>query len=184
MTKNDYLAQIEETYGSGKRASLAEMNSASLREYAKEVGVKRAANDTKASLLAKLQDWHERQFDLLTSEEYMALVDVIEPETKTAKRATAGTSRAGMKINVPLRATGEAKAEIVRKRINQPQASRVITYLSETGGAMLTVTLVGVTLRLVWDADGRYDYKKSSAVLDGHKRKIRNVSEALRIVGA
>jgi len=104
-------------------------------------------------------------------------------KTKKTRKATDGErpSRKGQKINVPLRAPGEVKAAVVIKAAGEDKAT-----LRILGGmvAVLDVNLGHATLHLAWDADGRYDYAEAFVNADGKKKAVRNVAEALRIIGS
>jgi hypothetical protein len=91
-----------------------------------------------------------------------------------------GTSREGMVIVVPVRASGKEKAEAVAAKI--PFESKVRTVKGVT--TLRAAQEKGATLVLVWDERGRWDYSASRVEVDGKARKIRNASEALRLCGA
>lgn len=150
-----------------------------LRKLAPKANVKNGGKHKSAELRAMI---------LAAVENEQAGCWICHPELNEAQRtptrkASEGErpSRKGQVINVPLRAPGEVKAEITMKKIGKVQQSNIST---SAGNVILSVTLVGLTLRLVWDAEGHYNYAASSATLDGQARKVRNVAEALRIAGA
>ncbi|TNH23959.1 hypothetical protein FHG89_25965 [Micromonospora orduensis] len=87
----------------------------------------------------------------------------------------AGTSRAGMTINVPLRADGKTKAATVAEKLAAMKVESKIRRFK--GEEILTAKIGGTELRLVWDERGRYVYAESTF----NSRKVRNVSEALRL---
>lgn len=99
----------------------------------------------------------------------------------------AGTSRVGMRMTVRRTMTGVEKAEAVRVQIRA--AKRRISAVINAGGiesagrTSLTVSAKGVKMDLYWDETGRYDYAASDATVDGKSRKVRNASEALKILG-
>lgn len=169
---HDTLTEVAEA---AKTASAVE-----LRKLAPKAGIKNAGQHKSAELRAMIVDAVEAE---------QTGCWICHPELNEAQRtpktrkASTGErpSRVGQVINVPLRAPGEVKAEVTMKKIGKPQASNIST---SAGNVVLSVTLVGLTLRLVWDAEGHYNYAASSATLDGNPRKVRNVAEALRIAGA
>lgn len=99
---------------------------------------------------------------------------ICHPEI-VANSAHSGSSRAGMVINVPLRADGRTKAETVAARLDAVKVPAKIRRFK--GEEILTAEIDGTELKLVWDAQGRYVYGASKF----GTRKVRNVSEALRL---
>lgn len=174
------LAKIAEVKHDRTGAESFVVGAVELRTLARQAGIKNAGQHKSAELRAMIKDAIEAE---------QAGCWICHPELNEAQRpaktrkASTGErpSRVGQVINVPLRAPGEVKAEVTMKKIGKPQASNIST---SGGNVVLSVTLVGFTLRLVWDAEGHYNYAASSATLDGQARKVRNVAEALRIVGA
>lgn len=90
-------------------------------------------------------------------------------DAKSARQVT-GTSRVGMVITVPLRASGAEKANAVKAQIN----GHKVTVRTVKG----ITTLKAGTVVLRWDAQGRFDYDASGI---GDK-KVRNVAAALRFL--
>lgn len=106
--------------------------------------------------------------------EEMETCPICHPEI-VANTAHSGSSRAGMVINVPLRADGATKAATVAERLKAVKVpAKVRRY---KGHEILTAEIDGTELRLEWDAQGRYVYGASKF----GTRKVRNVSEALRL---
>lgn len=102
---------------------------------------------------------------------------------KAKKRRKASTaerpSRKGQKIHVPLRATGEEKAaEVAKAAPNAP----VKVEREKYGTVRLDITTPTFVLILAWDERGRYNYAGSVASVGGKQKKVRNVSEALRML--
>lgn len=108
--------------------------------------------------------------------EEMKRCPICHPEI-VANSAHSGSSRSGMKINVPLRADGRTKAVTVSEKLIATNDVKIRRF---KGAEILTATLPGGELKLVWDAQGRYQYAESTF----NGRKVRNVSEALRLVAA
>jgi hypothetical protein len=115
---------------------------------------------------------------------------ICHPELNKASETyvpRAGVARKGQKLHVTLRASGETKANETIAQL--PEGTEVAVSTSKASGTVLTIKLAEKTLTLVWDAAGRYSYPNSVLSLltrgDAAKgtktRKIRNVSEALRI---
>lgn len=109
-------------------------------------------------------------------------------KTPKAKRrvlnpSTERKSRVGQVINVPLKAPGIIKAEVTKAKLGDDLLLNINTDIT-THEVRLDVNSPKLVLVLVWDADGRYDYEKSVAVVDGKARKVRNVAEALRLAQA
>ena len=99
----------------------------------------------------------------------------LNQRTKADERGTrqaTGTSRVGMVITVPLRASGAEKAKVVADRFAGRAKVR-------TTKGITTLTVADAKLRLVWDAQGRFNYD-ASRISD---RKVRNVAAALRQLG-
>lgn len=109
--------------------------------------------------------------------ELMERCPICHPEI-VANSAHSGSSRLGMVINVPLRADGRTKAETVAARLDALKIDAKIRRFK--GDEILTAKIGDKELKLTWDAQGRYVYALSSF----NGRKVRNVSEALRIVTA
>lgn len=109
--------------------------------------------------------------------EEMKRCPICHPEI-VANSAHSGSSRLGMVINVPLRADGRTKAETVAARLDALKIDAKIRRFK--GDEILTAKIGDKELKLTWDAQGRYVYALSSF----NGRKVRNVSEALRIVTA
>lgn len=99
-----------------------------------------------------------------------------------------GTSRAGMVINVPIREAAIVKAAVTASRLTGIQVEggtvRKIQASVKAAGAKLSVDKAGAAtltfgeLQLSWDFRGKF----VTGTLGS--RKVRNVSEALRLVGA
>ena len=106
--------------------------------------------------------------------EAMETCPVCHPEI-VINSAHSGSSRAGMVINVPLRADGRTKAETVAARLDAVKIPAKIRRFK--GHEILTAEIDGTELKLEWDAQGRYIYALSRF----GTRKVRNVSEALRL---
>lgn len=111
---------------------------------------------------------------------------ICHPELNEAKRAYAerqGTSRKGQVIHVPLRASGPDKAAIVAEAItNLGGTVKVRTVKGDT--TLKGELPSGAKIELHWDFQGRYEYAPSSFTANGGKaNKVRNVSEALRLLG-
>lgn len=148
-----------------------------LRKLAPKAGIKNAGQHKSAEL---------REMILKAIETEQAGCWICHPELNEAQMEDATiinfvkperASRKGQIINVPLRAPGEVKAAVVAKAA--PEA-RVET--EKFGTVRLDLTTSAFVLILAWDAEGRYDYSRSVAVVDGKARKVRNVAEALRLI--
>lgn len=95
--------------------------------------------------------------------------------------ARAGTSRAGMRMTVPVRASGLDKANAVADRIRERFAVQ-ISKPTKRNGQVTRLVLDNAgdfSLDLRWDAAGRFLYGPSTA----NGKKVRNVSGALRAIG-
>lgn len=101
-------------------------------------------------------------------------------ETSETYVTRKGVSRVGQKMHVAPRAGGVQKA--AETIAQMPELPHTIEGRKD-GSTTLTVTIGQSTiLTLVWDFAGRYDYRASGIRLTSGKiRKVRNVSEALRI---
>jgi len=83
------------------------------------------------------------------------------------------------KATIPPKGTGREKANVVASAARKAPAK----IWTEQGGAVrLRITGKGVALTVYWDPEGRYDYDRSEAVIDGRKRKVRNAAEAMRLL--
>lgn len=107
----------------------------------------------------------------------MEACPICHPEI-VANTAHSGSSRTGMVINVPLRADGRTKATVVAEKLDALKIDAKIRRFK--GDEILTAKIGEKELKLVWDAQGRYVYDFSNF----NGRKVRNVSEALRLVSA
>lgn len=85
--------------------------------------------------------------------------------------ARVGTSRVGMVITVPIRGTAKEKAQAAAEGLGA-QDSKIATT-KKTG--ITTLKSAGSEIELRWDANGRY----VGGTVRG--RKVRNVSEAIRV---
>lgn len=97
-------------------------------------------------------------------------------DAKGARQST-GTSRVGMVITVPLRASGKDKAEAVKA---QMPVGAQHTLRTVKGITTLKAWTKEHAVKLVWDAQGRFDYDASN----GDAKKVRNVAAALRMLAA
>jgi len=93
-----------------------------------------------------------------------------------------GTSRVGMTMSVPVRGSGEEKAAAVVAKL--PSGLKPAVTKFQGGRVQLTIQTATGTMTLLWDAAGRYDYNFSSYVNGEKSHKIRNISAALKIMGA
>ncbi len=114
--------------------------------------------------------------------DYAAKCWICHPElnlASKAKRETAGTSRAGMRLTVPVRANGKTKAEAVKAQLPEGYTATIRTVKGRT-----TLTAKGaVTIVLHWDAyRGGYSSGTVQAT-NGAAKRVRNASEALRAAG-
>lgn len=98
-----------------------------------------------------------------------------------AERKWTGTSRTGMTIHVTPKASGLDKAAQTGEQF--PKAFAVaISKPTKRNGQVTTLkaaTSVGNGFVLRWDASGRFFF--GQFLQDGKPRKVRNVSEALRL---
>lgn len=100
---------------------------------------------------------------------------ICHPELNKASKtyvAPKGSSRLGMTLTVPSKASGQEKAEVVASKIGYEFGTAKIT------ASKGITTLTAGDLKLVWDINGRFVAAGSS--LDG--KKVRNVSEAFRLM--
>jgi len=95
----------------------------------------------------------------------------------------AGTSRAGMRMTVRRSLSGREKADMIATRITRKYPIDAAKVSTRKGTVTLKVELKETGLVLRWDLTGRYLYAVSSAVVDGKSRKVRNASEALKLLG-
>lgn len=89
-----------------------------------------------------------------------------------------GTSRVGMVINVPLKASGAVKALVVSERLADRFATRIVkgTKKNDFTTKLILDNAGETSFELSWDAQGRF----IGGNLNG--RKVRNVAEILRSV--
>lgn len=155
---------------------------ARLKEIAKSYSIKldrtqRTIPTIKAAILASFASFtHIR--------EEMQDCWICNPKLNQAKAEyteRTGTSRKGQVINVPLRADGATKAEIVKTRIGELGEVKIKTQ--KDGSTNLLAYCGEILLVLRWDDRGRYLYAESSIVRQGKSAKVRNVSEAFRVLG-
>lgn len=129
-------------------------------------------------------DWApEKLEDGLSLQAEMKDCWICHPELNQAAKdyqTRNGSSRKGIIMIVPIRATGQEKAKVVADRLADRFATRIST---RKGITTLTLEHAGeVGFKLRWDGQGRYLYTESIATVNGKSRKVRNVSEALRLV--
>lgn len=106
---------------------------------------------------------------------------ICNPELNKAQREYAprtGTSRAGMVINVPIRAAGVEKAAVVEKALTERFEVKVTTN-KKTGVTALTAKSAQESFILFWDGQGRFE--AGTVQENGRSRKVRNVAEVLRL---
>lgn len=95
----------------------------------------------------------------------------------------AGTSRAGMRMTVRRTLTGREKADMVASRVIRKYPIDAAKVSTRKGIVTLKVETKEAGFTLRWTVDGRYDYAASKMVADGKEHKVRNASEALRLLG-
>lgn len=116
---------------------------------------------------------------------------ICHPELNAAKAEVAvkdGTSREGMVVH----AQGGIEGKVACLKTAGEAAGGTVEVTEATTGrgkerAVISTTLrwrspVGVELTVVWDARGRFQYGPSVVATGEQPRKIRNVSEALRVI--
>jgi hypothetical protein len=92
----------------------------------------------------------------------------------------AGTSRAGMRITVPIRAAGKAKADAVKAQA--PDGFKVTV---STKDGITTLRAKGaVNVTMIWDAARGAFLSGTAQATNGSAKKVRNASEGLRAMGA
>jgi hypothetical protein len=92
-----------------------------------------------------------------------------------------GTSRAGMKLSVPVRAAGQVKAATTKARLDA--AGIESSVKGKKGTIRLVIESGDVRITLAWDINGAYLYEESSVIKGGKARKVRNVKAALTALG-
>jgi hypothetical protein len=106
---------------------------------------------------------------------------ICHPELNRASSAYVmpkGSSRVGMTIHVTPRAAGVTKANEV---IKQLPAGFEVEVRDETSYTLLIVSNGAIMMTLAWDVRGRFTSEQTEARNGATRRKIRNVSEALRL---
>jgi hypothetical protein len=107
----------------------------------------------------------------------------LNPDRDGAPEPRKGSSRAGVVHCVRRRDTGREKAQTVAahvvKKISACATPKVRSYAKGTVSCRI-VSELG-TVRLDWDADGHF-LPTSKIERDGASRKVRNVSEAYRLL--
>lgn len=111
---------------------------------------------------------------------------ICNPELNEAAKVYApreGTSRAGMTINVPIRAAGIEKAAVVQAKLSADAQNERFSFkvivTKKTGEVTLTANSAQESFTLLWDAQGRFT--AGTVRENGKTRKLRNVAEALRL---
>lgn len=105
---------------------------------------------------------------------------ICHPEFNKAKAsytARVGTSRQGIVLTVPPKADAKTKALTVAERIEGQHFEKGSVKVRTAKGV---TTLRAGELTLTWDAKGRFLAEGSSV----NGKKVRNVSEALRVLSA
>jgi len=94
----------------------------------------------------------------------------------------AGTSRAGMRITVPIRAAGRAKAEAVKAQV--PDGYKVTISAKRDDASQIVLRAKGaVNITMIWDHDRGAFQSGTAQATNGTAKKIRNASEGLRAMG-
>lgn len=117
--------------------------------------------------------------------EIMAKCWVCHPELdETLKEYVkrSGTSRAGIQMATPVRTDGQTKAEVVAAKLEAVKAAAKITASKSI--VKLSVKVGETEIVLAWETTGRTRYDLFVVTVAGKARKIRNVSDALRMLGA
>lgn len=122
-------------------------------------------------------DAHKAQLREETKDCWICHPELNEAQKEYAPRS--GTSRAGMVINVSIRAAGETKAAEVTAKIETLGFAAKVAVAKKTGDVSLLLKGDGVEFLLFWDARGRFT--GGSVKQDGKVRKVRNVAEVLRL---
>jgi hypothetical protein len=121
-------------------------------------------------------DGHGTEHEGSNSTDYCWICHPELNEAAATYVARVGTSRAGMVITVPLKASGQEKAAAVKAQIPTGYAVGIKTVKGVT--TLKAAKGVGDGLVLQWDAQGRFVYGPSTA----NGKKVRNVAAALRIL--
>jgi hypothetical protein len=121
--------------------------------------------------------------DALDVRAEMADCWICNPELNEAQkeyRERQGSSRVGMTIHVSIRAAGVTKAEETAAQLDESYEAK-ISKPTKRNGQTTKLTFVSTiqTFILSWDARGRF--VTGSVTENGKTRKVRNVSEALRL---
>lgn len=91
----------------------------------------------------------------------------------------AGSTRQGMRLTVPIRANGKAKAEAVKAQLPEGYTATIRTEKGRT-----TLRVKGaVTIVLNWDAYRGAFVSGTAQATNGTAKRVRNASEALRYAG-
>lgn len=123
---------------------------------------------------------HKLEADLASvaqEREQMTICWVCNPELDETQREYTpreGTSREGIVLTVPARAAAKTKAEIVVTLIKGG------TVRQRKGLTTLTATIKGTEVKLQWDSNARFIAAGSTVA----GKKVRNVSEALRVLNS
>ena len=134
------------------------------------------------AILAKIADKKRLTANQKAETAHMTGCWICHPELNEAKKAYTvrqGTSRAGMVINVSIRAAGETKAAEVIAKIEALGFSAKVAVAKKTGDVSLLLKSDGIEFLLFWDARGRFT--GGAVKQDGKTRKVRNVAEVLRL---
>jgi hypothetical protein len=105
---------------------------------------------------------------------------VCHPELNEAKKAytpRTGTSREGIRLTVPPKADPKTKALTVAEKIEGQYFEKGSVKVRTVKGV---TTLTAGDVKLVWDVRGRF--VSAGSLVNG--KKVRNVSEALRVLGS
>lgn len=106
----------------------------------------------------------------------------LNPDFDGAPEPRKGTSRAGVVHCIRRTDTGRDKARTVAAYVTEGFNAKptVRSYAKGTVSCRIVTELAAV--RLDWDAEGHF-LKSSKIEFDGRARKVRNVSEAYRLLG-
>lgn len=148
--------------------------------HATEAGMENSHSDNSHdAILAKIADKKRLTPSQKAETEIMATCWICHPELNLANEVYAprqGTSRAGMVINISIRAAAGEKARQTADQIGESFSTSIKTLKT---GASLRAVSGSQDFLLFWDIAGRF--AGGTVTEDGKTRKVRNVAEVLRI---
>lgn len=153
-------------------ATVDDATIAQLKEFAKKFGVKLDRTQrTKAAITAAIREYAEIETTHCWE---------CHPELNKAKASYVARGEGASRKGQVIHAKGSVGDKVAVVTTAIEAKGLTATVKTSKGHTVLTAEFAGSVLRIEWDVKGRYQYGPSVF----GKNKIRNVSEALRVIAA